>query len=64
MAVIATKLLRDEFFTIFGDQDTKNMPQGRGFDAEVFQQVRQMLVKAIEGIQHPKDGREEKLGWR
>lgn len=61
--MIATKLLRDEFFTIFGDQDTENMQQGRGFDAEVFQQVCWMLVKAIGGIQHPKDGREEKLGW-
>lgn len=49
-AVVATKLLRDEFFTIFGDQDTKNMQQGRGFDAKVFQQVCQMLVKAIGGI--------------
>lgn len=37
--MIATKLLRAEFFTIFGDQDTKSMQQGRGFDAEVFQQV-------------------------
>lgn len=61
--MIATKLLRDEFFTIFGDQDTENMQQGRGFGAEVFQQVYQMLVKAIGGIQHPKDGREKKLGW-
>lgn len=61
--VIATKLLRDEFFTIFGDQDTENMQQGRGFDAKVFQQVCRMLVKTIGGIQHPKGGREEKLGW-
>lgn len=57
----ATKLLRAEFFTIFGDQDTKRMQQGRGLDAEVFQQVCQMLVKAIGDIQHPKDDREEKL---
>lgn len=62
-AMIATKLLRAEFFTIFGDQDTKSMEQGRDFDAKVFQQVCQMQVKAIGGIQHPKDGREEKLGW-
>lgn len=61
--MIATKLLRAEFFTIFGDQDTKSMQQGRGLDAEVFQQVCQMLVKAIGGIQHPKDDRKEKLGW-
>lgn len=61
--MIAPKLLRAEFFTIFGDQDTKSMEQGRGFDAKVFRQVCQMLVKAIEGIQNPKDSREEKLGW-
>lgn len=60
--MIATKLLRAEFFTIFGDQDTKSMQQGRGFDAKVFQQVCQTLVKEIGGIQHPKDDR-EKLGW-
>lgn len=61
--MIAPKLLRAEFFTIFGDQDTKSMKQGRGFDAKVFRQVCQMLVKAIGGIQHPKESREEKLGW-
>lgn len=48
-AVIATKLLRTEFFTIFGVKDTKSMQQGRCLDAEVFQQVCQMLVKAIGG---------------
>ena len=49
MALIATKLLRDEFFTIFGDLDTKTVQQGRGFEAKVFRQVCQMLVNAIGG---------------
>ena len=62
-AVIATKLLRDEFFTIFGDLDTKTVQQGRGFEAKVFQQVCQMLVNAIGGTQHPVYGGEGKLGW-
>lgn len=59
----ATKLLRDEFFTIFGDLDTKTVQQGRGFEAKVFQQVYQRLTNAVGGTQHPTDGGEGKLGW-
>lgn len=35
-AVIATKLLRDEFFTIFGDLDMKSTQQGRALRQKYF----------------------------
>lgn len=59
----ATKLLRDEFFTIFGDLDMKTVQQGKGFEAKVFQQVYQRLANAVGGTQHPTDDGEGKLGW-
>jgi len=59
---MATKLLRDEFFTIFGDLDMRSMQQGRSFEAKVFQQVCQMLVNAKRGTQRPTDDGEGELG--
>lgn len=60
--MIATKPLTDEFFTIFGDLDTKSVHQGRGFEADVFRQVCWRLVNAIGGTQRPTAGGEGMAG--
>lgn len=55
--MIATELLRHEFFTIFGGLDTRHMQHGKGFEAKVFRQVCQMLINAIGAAQHSPAGR-------
>lgn len=61
-AVIATKPLTDEFFTIFGALDTKSVHQGRGFEADVLRQVCCWLANAIGGTQCPTGGGEGVAG--
>lgn len=61
--MIATELLRHEFFTIFGVLDTRNMQHGKGFEAKVFRQVCQMLINAIGAAQHSRLAEQGKLGW-